>query len=332
MTKLRPKHAYGDNSGLVTDFDLSNLVEEVTNILYTGQSAIERVADVGQRPTPSVAGDGSTQQVPSQLGKMSVVIRIDQSHIWKVRSVAGAWRRIIMNLLGNAFKWTKRGLVEISLSKARDHSDPKSLLAHLSVTDTGNGIAPDFLKHNLFTPFAQEDSLSEGLGLGLSIVRQLVASLGGYILLKSEKGVGTQADVYIPIQYVEAGPCQESGELSHLGAQIPTTPIQTCLVGLNTYPDLQETPTGILSAEAKRKLSIQNTFADVFKTNLGWSTFMTEHLGKRQGDIVVLEEETFKAMSNIAPEHDSISFIILSDKIPTLGDNLPSNAISVFQP
>ncbi|KAJ5605293.1 hypothetical protein N7510_010447 [Penicillium lagena] len=332
VRKLSPSHAFVDNSGLASDFDLGNLVEEVANILYTGQSAAGRDADIGQRSSPSVSGDGSARQVVSQMDKMSVVIRIEQSHNWKVHSVAGAWRRIVMNLLGNAMKWTKRGLVEISLSKARHHSNPKSLLAHLSVTDTGSGIAPDFLKHNLFTPFSQEDSLSEGLGLGLSIVRQLVASLGGYVTLKSEQNIGTRADVYIPIQYLEAGPCHLSGDPSPSDAQNPTTPIQACLVGLNAYPDLQETPTGILSAEEKRKLSIQSTLADVFKTHLGWSTSMTEDLEMGRGDIVVVEEETLVSMPNIAPEYGIKFFIILCGKVSILGDNLPGNAISVSQP
>ncbi|KAJ5859746.1 hypothetical protein N7534_005023 [Penicillium rubens] len=89
------------------------------------------------------------------------------------RSLAGVWRRIVKNLLGNAMKWTTAGFIEIALSKAKDRSDSQPPLVHLSITDTGRGIAPDFIKHKLFVQFSQEDPLSEGVGLGLSMVQQL---------------------------------------------------------------------------------------------------------------------------------------------------------------
>ena len=330
MKKSRSKHAEGDSVGLASDFDLDTLVEEVASIIYTGQRVPGRSTDFAL--SSSIATGDSAQQVPSEMDKMSVVIRIEKSFGWKVHSVVGAWRRIVMNLLGNAMKWTKKGFVEISLSKARHHSHPESLLAHLSVTDTGSGIAPDYLKHHIFTPFSQEDSLSEGVGLGLSIMRQLVASLGGYVTIRSEQGVGTQADVYIPIQFLASGSEQASGDPSFLESQALTMPIHACLVGFNSYPDLQEIPTGILSAEAKRKLSIQSALADVFMTQLGWNTSLAENLENARSGIVVIEEENVESLSDVDSKHDSNFFIILSGKVPTLGDHLPPNVIRVSQP
>jgi signal transduction histidine kinase len=73
-----------------------------------------------------------------------------------IRSLAGAWRRIMMNLLGNAMKWTTAGFIEIALSKARDRSDPQPPLVHLSITDTGRGIAPDFIKHEILSHSLRE--------------------------------------------------------------------------------------------------------------------------------------------------------------------------------
>ncbi len=61
----------------------------------------------------------------------------------------------------------------------------------LTITDTGKGISSDFIRSKLFTPFAQENSLSSGTGLGLSIVRSIVALLEGEIAIKSELGRGT---------------------------------------------------------------------------------------------------------------------------------------------
>lgn len=332
MKKSRSAQADDDTAGLASEFGLDTLIEEVANIIYTGQRAPERGLDLNQELSSNIASNDAPRRVPSDMDKLSVVIRIEVSHDWKVRSVAGAWRRIVMNLLGNAMKWTKQGFVEVSLSKAQHPSHPDSLLAHLSVTDTGSGIAPDYLKNHIFTPFSQEDSLSEGVGLGLSIVRQLVASLGGYVTVKSEQDVGTQADVYIPIHLLGPGSGQLSGDPSLLESQIATARTHACLVGFNAYPDLQEIPTGILSAEAKRKLSIQSTLAEVFTTQLGWNISLAEHFQNEMGDIVVIEEEYFGSISDLDCKNDSRIFVILSGRVPTLGDHLPPNVIRVSQP
>jgi len=64
-------------------------------------------------------------------------------------------------------------------------------LIKISIRDTGRGIASEFLRSKIFTPFAQENSLSSGTGLGLSIVRSIVALLEGEIIIDSEVGRGT---------------------------------------------------------------------------------------------------------------------------------------------
>jgi len=63
------------------------------------------------------------------------------------------------------------------------------------VSDSGRGIGREFLKTKFFTPFSQEDTLSSGTGLGMSIVQQIVQLLGGDIDVKSEVNVGTAVTV-----------------------------------------------------------------------------------------------------------------------------------------
>jgi len=69
----------------------------------------------------------------------------------------------------------------------------------LSVSDTGKGISKDFLRTRLFTPFNQEDHLSTGCRLRLSIVKSLTMSLNGTIGVCSEQGVGTTVSVNLPL-------------------------------------------------------------------------------------------------------------------------------------
>ena len=104
----------------------------------------------------------------------------------------GRIRQILMNLLGNAIKFTDEG--EVLLSYKLLSEDDKSCKFEFAVTDTGIGISPE-KRVRLFQPFSQVDaSISReygGSGLGLAIVKRLVNKMGGEIWLKSKVGKGS---------------------------------------------------------------------------------------------------------------------------------------------
>ncbi|KAF3932633.1 hypothetical protein ABW19_dt0200819 [Dactylella cylindrospora] len=104
--------------------------------------------------------------------------------------------RVLMNLVGNAMKFTRRGYILVRLWTCADED---SLC--ISVSDTGIGISPASQKI-VFEPFRQADtSLTRkhlGTGLGLAICRQLVAKMNGRITLESEEGKGSEFTVVIP--------------------------------------------------------------------------------------------------------------------------------------
>jgi CheY-like chemotaxis protein len=119
---------------------------------------------------------------------------------WNVKSQPGAVRRVVMNLLGNALKYTYTGSINVSLKPDDSRKEDDSHLhALLSVTDTGKGMSGEYVKNYAFTAFSQENSLSSGTGLGLSIVRQIVDSLGGRIDLTSEQNVGTDIEIWLSL-------------------------------------------------------------------------------------------------------------------------------------
>jgi signal transduction histidine kinase len=94
---------------------------------------------------------------------------------------------VIVNLLGNAIKFTERG--SVTLEARADHAT-----LHLSVSDTGIGMSPEQIER-LFKPFEQADSSTTrrfgGTGLGLSISAHLVHAMGGRIEVSSHPGAGT---------------------------------------------------------------------------------------------------------------------------------------------
>jgi PAS domain S-box-containing protein len=103
-------------------------------------------------------------------------------------------KMVLKNLLTNALKFTETGTITVSAQSCRDGIE-------FSVTDTGRGISREALPR-IFEPFQQdENSLTprhSGVGLGLYIVRQVVALLGGQIRVDSEVGRGSTFRVWLP--------------------------------------------------------------------------------------------------------------------------------------
>ncbi|CEJ62711.1 hypothetical protein PMG11_11203 [Penicillium brasilianum] len=319
-----------DLKGLITDFDLGNLLEEVTEIMLTSQMRRRETSSAYEFQGP--LGVSAELPVSKDRKTLSVVVRIEDQNAWKVRSVAGAWRRIVMSLVGNSMKWAQHGLIEVSLSRIKtDGFGP--VLAHLSVTDTGSGISQDYLKHSVFSPFSQENPLSEGVGLGLSLVRKLVAFLGGHVDVKSELNVGTQVDIYIPINS-----CDKDSSETNACNEVPDSrpAIRACLVGFNEFPDLTEVPTGILSTEAKRKLSIQSSLSNVILTQPNWSVSFAETLEKADGDIAIIEDSRLQQLIQtdaLALAQTKIQrFIVLGEKNSIAGDYANINFVRVSHP
>ncbi len=109
-------------------------------------------------------------------------------------------RQILLNLLGNAFKFTTAGYVEL-YARFVPAENRKTGTLTLRVSDTGIGISKE-TQANIFDPFVQDTvtrgkRVFEGSGLGLAITKRLLDKMGGRIMLASEPGVGTSFTVEI---------------------------------------------------------------------------------------------------------------------------------------
>ncbi len=105
----------------------------------------------------------------------------------------GRLRQIIINLLGNAIKFTHQGEIVLSVKKLPDESSDRLRLL-IEVADTGIGISPKD-QAKLFQPYSQAKASTAhrygGTGLGLAITKELVEAMGGHIGVKSEEGKGS---------------------------------------------------------------------------------------------------------------------------------------------
>jgi signal transduction histidine kinase/DNA-binding response OmpR family regulator len=109
-----------------------------------------------------------------------------------VKGDAGRVRQVIINLVGNAIKFTDAG--EVAVRVQPDEQDGAEGLLHFTVSDTGIGI-PEEKQEAIFAPFTQADSSTTrkygGTGLGLTISNRLVSMMGGAIWVESEMGRGS---------------------------------------------------------------------------------------------------------------------------------------------
>ena len=119
----------------------------------------------------------------------------------------GRLRQILVNLCGNAIKFTSAGSVAIS-AKATECS-PESVWLHVEVQDSGMGIPPERLPA-LFAPFAQVDASTTrrfgGTGLGLAIVRHLVELMQGEVGVRSTLGIGSTFWFHLPLAIATSAP------------------------------------------------------------------------------------------------------------------------------
>ncbi len=139
-----------------------------------------------------------------------------------VKSDSGRLKQLMLNLIGNAMKFTKHGEVDVRVTLAATTGDTSRV--RFEIRDTGIGIEKG-LREKLFQPFAQaETSISRrfgGTGLGLSIARHLVELMGGVIELESELGKGTHITFELPLEHGSSAANNAESDLAVLnGARI----------------------------------------------------------------------------------------------------------------
>ena len=240
--------------------------DDLPNICQFSEEVIESVY-AGHRIKKHAFGSHSERDLTvASEAPVSIIVDIAWRPDWTFDLDSGAWRRILMNLFNNAMKYTASGFVKVALSVEEEHSSRGRMWGRtlvLKVSDSGKGISEEFIKHQLYRPFSQEDSLSSGAGLGLSIIRQIIQDLGGRISITSEPGSGTEAIVKIPLPQTGAQQLFEVGNIND--ARKLTTDLTYVLEGFERYPDISEEPTGILPPDIQAAMYLKSATTTVLE-------------------------------------------------------------------
>ncbi|MES9962262.1 MAG: two-component regulator propeller domain-containing protein [Candidatus Sedimenticola sp. 20ELBAFRAG] len=137
---------------------------------------------------------------------LDFVVDLDPALARVVKGDVGKLRQILINLLGNAVKFTKEGVVTLRAKTLPIAGESPMVILQIEVEDNGVGIDPDQLK-NIFKPFVQaghSPTNVKGTGLGLAITKSFIDLLSGEIRVKSTLGEGSLFQVEIPMSLAEA--------------------------------------------------------------------------------------------------------------------------------
>lgn len=185
-----------DWSGVEPVVDICQLTEETVEAVFAGKSYTVLSTDTGAAsPQFSPGAQNPVMTETAARKPVRIILDLPPRPSWDFAVRPGIWRRILMNVFGNALKFTERGFIKVSLAAVDTNSSHTEIT--LTVADTGVGMSPQYVQDGLFKPFSQEMPFSPGIGLGMSIVRRLVQSIGGEIDVKSEARVGTQLKIRV---------------------------------------------------------------------------------------------------------------------------------------
>jgi two-component system sensor histidine kinase EvgS len=196
---------------------LLHIIDEILDFsrISAGQIALEHQPFQLSRAVQSVI---AMFQAEARDRGLALLSSVDPGLPGHLAGDARRLRQILVNLIGNAFKFTERGHVRVDVSGAARDGEVALVCA---VQDTGIGIPADQVA-NVFEPFRQADHSIRrrfgGTGLGLAISQRLAAAMGGSIEVSSQEGAGSVFRVRLPLAIATAD------EIEALAAPAPPAP------------------------------------------------------------------------------------------------------------
>jgi signal transduction histidine kinase/DNA-binding response OmpR family regulator/HAMP domain-containing protein len=249
LSKLLSDNPQGNLNEKQTEFartihsagsDLLNLINDILDLskIESGTVSIE----IGEMPMRSLKQhmERTFRQLASDKG-LDFKVEFDPKLPETIRTDDKRLQQVVLNLLSNAFKFTARGGVTLSVSCATSGWSPSHPVLRnvdkaieIAVTDSGIGIPQDKQKL-IFEAFQQADGTTSrkygGTGLGLSISREIARLLGGELKVKSKAGEGSTFTLFVPVNAMPVAAIPMTGTAARYdnsGAMVPSAlPAQT---------------------------------------------------------------------------------------------------------
>lgn len=205
--------------------DLINNVLDMSRIEAGRMSVNRELVSLSQLAEDIVA----TMQMQAEAKKQSLTVHMEQLDCVAVYSDSLRLRQVLLNILGNAVKYTPEGgAIDFTIKESPSAKDPGYVHLAFVVQDNGIGMKDEYVRH-IFESFSREDSLrvqkTEGSGLGMAITKYIVDAMGGEISIKSEPNVGTEFTVLLDVERAE----QEQAEAQETDAAQPQHALRVLL-------------------------------------------------------------------------------------------------------
>ncbi len=204
------------------DNDVNSVREKIYHIQNAGRnlmSAVNDILDFTELQSGDIVIDEETYNICSIVNdivnmsvalkddkKIEIIVNMDDKIPQALVGDEKKIRRVAMNLVSNAIKFTENGYVEIRVGARREIY---GVNLFISVKDTGIGISEENVE-KLFSSFNQVDSRRNrqegGMGLGLAISKEIVEKMGGVITVNSKLGEGTKMTVVVPQKVADYSP------------------------------------------------------------------------------------------------------------------------------
>ncbi|KAF8349828.1 hypothetical protein F5887DRAFT_942564 [Amanita rubescens] len=251
------------------------------------------VASVKLEPTGFLVEDCMELLLPMAAKKLDLSFNIEPDVPPWIFADYARIRQVLMNLIGNAVKFTARGFVRVNCSVEESVSAEGEVTLKFEIRDSGIGLSAADLEQ-LFIPFQQADSSSTrrfgGTGLGLSISRQLVKLMGGSIGVQSELNVGSLFWFTVPVMIYNS-------EESHKSLQ-----------------DVERLKSALLVPEPLNIIVCSSSSATL--------AFMKTILTGFRVTVLCTIEEVHSHFSSQSSATHPLDFIILDDQTESHGDDL----------
>jgi signal transduction histidine kinase len=184
------------DSSVVSKCNLGFITEEVVETMIIGEAPFNITVDTNEDGS-CVMDDAARQEIAKKRSRF-IILDIGDHEALGYYLSASSYGRIVMNLFGNALKFTETGYVHISLRSEELSDSTGTGTVVLQISDSGIGMTPSFLQR-AFEPFRKQNQHTTGTGVGLAVVKRIIEDVGGQIEVHSEPSKGTDVILRLPL-------------------------------------------------------------------------------------------------------------------------------------
>ncbi len=257
------------NNALISTHSLLSLINDILDFTKIESGRME-LESIPFNPVSIIESSAKSLASTAHEKDLEILSYVDPNLHFNLIGDPNRFKQIIINLLGNAIKFTQIGEIFISSSIIRDSDD--TVVVQTKVTDTGIGISQNHIQR-LFHVFSQVDPSTHrkygGSGLGLAISKRFIDLMGGEISVESIEGQGTTFTFSIPFRKVlgDNKKSQTIEKINNCDILILTNNNSVRNL-LKAYINFMGCPATIFSSQEEIKTHIQNNRLNSNRNNL----------------------------------------------------------------